>query len=124
MAKNNQTVTKHVIEEPVDYGGNPKAEHGMTVLERIVYLFGGIVIVILAIRFLLLLFAANPNSGFANFIYTITRPLAAPFFGLFNYNINYVNGQGTVEWASIVALVVYAILMVIAARLVTLGSHR
>ncbi|HET8709545.1 MAG TPA: YggT family protein [Candidatus Saccharimonadales bacterium] len=97
-------------------------EHGMSVLERLIYLAGGIVMVLLAIRFVLVLVGANALNGFVNFIYNITYPLASPFFGIFNYQQNFEGHH--FEWASLIALVVYGILMAIAARLVTIGSHR
>lgn len=98
------------------------AEHGMTILERLIYLVSGIVIAILAIRFLLALLGANRGAGFSDFIYNISHPLVAPFFGLFNVP-NQFEGH-RFEWSTLIAIVVYAILMAIAARLVTLGSRR
>jgi hypothetical protein len=104
--------------EPV----NPRAEHSMTVLERLVYLIGGIIIALLAIRFLLSLLGANRSAGFADFIYTASHPFVAPFFGLFNYPDQFEGHR--FEWSTLVAILVYAIIMAILARLVTLGSHR
>jgi hypothetical protein len=101
---------------------NPRAEHGMTVAERIIYLIGGIIIGLLAIRFILSLLAANRGNGFADFIYSVTHPFVSPFFGLFNYDEQF--GQHRFEWETLVAIVVYALIMAVLARLVTLGSHR
>lgn len=126
MAKNDsQTVTKETTTEtrPVeDQAVSPKKEHRMTVAERIIYLVGGIILALLALRFLLLLFGANPDAGFADFIYTLSYPFAAPFFGLFNYQLDY--GQSVIEMASIMGIIVYGILMVILARIATIGSRR
>jgi hypothetical protein len=52
---------------------------------RVVWFIAGVIITLLALRFVLVLLGANPSSGFANFIYTISHPFAAPFFGLFSY---------------------------------------
>jgi hypothetical protein len=58
---------------------------------------------------------ANPSAGFAQFIYGITGPLVAPFFGLFGNP----SSQGSVlELNSIVALIVYALLAWLLAKLV------
>src|SRR5689334_7027233 len=50
---------------------------------QIVYTIGGIVAVLIVIRIIFKLLAANPNAGFSNLIYTITAPLVAPFQGVF-----------------------------------------
>lgn len=101
---------------------SPRAEHRMTVAERVIYLLGGILIALLAIRFLLSLLGANRGSGFADFIYTVTHPFVSPFFGLFNYREQF--GVSRFEFETLIAIVVYAIIMAILARLVTIGSHR
>jgi uncharacterized protein YggT (Ycf19 family) len=94
----------------------------MTVLERLVYLVGGIIIALLAVRFLLSLLGANKGNGFADFIYSASHPFVAPFFGLFNYDEQI--GVSRFEFETLVAIVVYAIVMAILARLVTIGSRR
>ena len=63
---------------------NPRAEHGITVAERVVYLVGGVLLAVLGLRFLLMLLGANSGAGFADFIYTVSHPFVSPFFGLFN----------------------------------------
>src|SRR5437660_9204486 len=51
-------------------------------INRIVWTAVGILEMLFAIRFVLRLIAANPTSGFAQFIYGITGPFLAPFAGL------------------------------------------
>jgi len=108
-------------DEPVETV-SPRAEYGMTLLERIIYLVGGIIIALLALRFLLSLLGANKGNGFADFIYSASHPFVAPFFGLFNYDEQI--GVSRFEFETLVAIVVYAIVMAILARLVTIGSRR
>lgn len=115
-----QTNEDTVVERPV---ATERREYHMNVAARIIYLVGGIIIALLAIRFLLVLFGANPGAGFADFIYTASHPFAAPFFGLFNYHENLGTG-GTFEYELLIAIVVYAIVMELLARLVTIGSRR
>ena len=88
---------------------------------RIVYLVGGIIIALLAFRFLLALLGANPNNSFANFIYTTSHPFAAPFFSLFSYD--QILGSSRFELGTLVAIVVYGLVMALLARLVSLGSR-
>lgn len=58
----------------------PLADHKMNVASRIIWLVLGIIMGLLALRFLLRLLAANPNNGFADFIYSLSHPFAAPFW--------------------------------------------
>jgi hypothetical protein len=99
-----------------------RGEHRMTVAERVIYLLGGILITILALRFLLSLLGANRGNGFADFIYSVSHPFVAPFFGLFNYDETF--GRSRFEFETLIAIMVYAIIMAILARLVTIGSRR
>ena len=49
-----------------------------------IYFIFGIIEGLIAIRFILRALGANPNAGFADFIYTVTAPFLAPFVGLFS----------------------------------------
>ena len=99
-----------------------RGQYGINVVARLIYFVGGVILALLAIRFLLALFGANPASGFADFIYTVTHPFVAPFFGLFNYRERL--GVGRFEYETLIAIVVYAIVMELLVRLVTIGSRR
>ena len=50
---------------------------------RVVWLIGGVVTAMIAIRFLLELFGAATEAAFTNFVYSVTAPLVAPFQGIF-----------------------------------------
>lgn len=91
----------------------------LVTLARIIMFAVAVVVVLLAIRFLFILFGANSANGFVNFIYSITFPLAQPFFGIFGYKVHY--GVSRVEVASIVAIVVYGIAGYLLARLITIN---
>jgi YggT family protein len=99
-----------------------RKEHRINVAERLIYLIGGILLGLLGIRFLLRLLAANPANGFADFIYTVTHPFVAPFFGLFNYNEQF--GASRFEFETLIAMVVYALVIAVIARLAALPSRR
>jgi YggT family protein len=92
------------------------------VAERIVYTIGGILITLLALRVLLSLLGANRENGFADLIYGVTYPFVAPFFGLFGYEIEY--GVSRFEMETVVAIIVYALLTVLVARLFRLAGGR
>lgn len=86
---------------------------------RVVWYIAGILIGILAIRFLLALLGANQSNVFASFIYSVSYPFVAPFFSLFSYNYRY--GVSQFESYTLVAMAVYALIAYAIARLITLN---
>ncbi len=72
---------------------------------QIVWYVLGIIEVLLAFRFILKLLAANPASGFAQFIYQITYVFATPFLSVFR-NTRIVEGS-VFEWTTLLAMLVY-----------------
>ena len=105
---------------------DPYAERRLGVyrVQQALYTILTIIEGLLLIRFVLKLLAANPASGFASFIYGITAPLVAPFYGLFPTP---ASGTGMVlELYTIVALIVYPLIFWVLVRLVWLifGENR
>jgi hypothetical protein len=88
---------------------------------RVVWLIAGVIMGLLAIRFILSLLGANRNNAFADLIYTLSYPFAAPFFGLFGYDVSY--GRARFEGETLVAIAVFALLAWLVARIVTLRSR-
>jgi len=82
-----------------------------------IYLVFGVIEAIIAIRIILRVLGANPQAGFAQFIYGLSAPLVAPFAGLFG---NPASGGSVLELHSIVALIVYALVAWLIGRLVWL----
>jgi YggT family protein len=77
--------------------------------------------VLLGLRFVLKLIAANPSSGFAVFIYGITRPFLAPFTAL----VGTPTSGGTIlEVTTLIAMAVYALLFWVVVRAIRLFSGR
>ena len=89
---------------------------------RVIWYVAGVLLVLLAFRFVLAMLGANPNNGFANFIYSVSHPFVAPFFSLFGYNLRY--GVSRFESFTLVAMAVYAIIAWGLAKLVTLNQPR
>lgn len=94
------------------------SEHRSNVAERIVWFIAGVLLTLLALRFIFALLGANPNNWLAAFIYNVTHPFVAPFFNLFNYN--YVDGNGRFEAYTLVAMLIYGLIAWGIARLVTI----
>jgi uncharacterized protein YggT (Ycf19 family) len=107
----NRQVTKQVSETSIG---------GSVLAARIVWYIAGVLLVLLAFRFVLTLMGANPSNGFANFIYSISHPFVAPFFGLFGYKLQY--GASRFEIFTIMAMAVYAIVAWGIAKLFTLNK--
>lgn len=103
---------KVVRETVVDDGGTAVStadERPQELIDRIIWFAAGVILVILAFRFVLALLGANTTNPFANFVYDISHPFVAPFFSLFSYdNINY--GVSRFEVYTLVAMAVYAVI--------------
>lgn len=54
-----------------------------SIATNVVWYIVGVIEVLLAFRFVLKLLGANPNSGFVDFIYTISHIFSAPFDNIF-----------------------------------------
>jgi uncharacterized protein YggT (Ycf19 family) len=118
------------VREPVATGGVAERQvqatttrvTGGALAARIIWFIAGVILVLLAFRFVLALLGANAANGFANFIYSASHPFVAPFFSLFSYNQQL--GTAKVEIYTLVAMAVYAIIAWGLARLVTLNQPR
>ena len=74
---------------------------------RIVWSILGLLEILLGLRFMLKLIAANPDSGFAALIYGITGPFVAPFAGLIGTPMS---GRIILEAITLVAMGIYALI--------------
>jgi YggT family protein len=84
---------------------------------QFVWLIAGVLEALIGIRILLKLMAANPASGFARFIYGTTDLFLAPFTNLIA--TPQMNGA-VLEISSLIAMLVYALLFWLIARLIWL----
>ena len=84
------------------------AERRMTLFQitRIVWSILALLDILLGLRFILKLIAANPDSGFAVFIYGITGPFTAPFGGLIGTP---TSGGMILEMTTLIAMAIYAL---------------
>jgi hypothetical protein len=73
---------------------------------QVIWWIVGFIEVLIAIRFLLKLFGANP-APFVRFMYDVTWPLVAPFHGIFN---TAQEGKSILEPESLVAMAIYALI--------------
>ena len=99
---------------------NAQTEHQQNVAYRVVWYVAGILLVLLAFRFLLSLLGANTTNGLADFVYITSHPFVAPFFSLFRYN-NYTMGASHFEVYTLVAMLFYTVVAWGIAKLLTLN---
>ena len=71
---------------------------------QIIWYVLGLIEVLLVFRLALKALGANPFIGFTSLIYSITAPLAAPFSGILGVT---TTGNSVIEWATIIAAIVY-----------------
>ena len=94
------------------------AQRAITRLARLIYFTFSVIESLIAIRAVLRLLGAR-SVGFARFMYDITQPLVRPFQGLFSEP---GLGRYVLEFSSLVAIIVYALLAYALVRLLYLFS--
>lgn len=77
------------------------------VLARVVSFIIGVIITFIALRFVLLLFGANPGAGFVQLVYAVSDIFMAPFVAIFRTQRV---ENATFEWSALVAIAVYALI--------------
>lgn len=113
-----------VSNEPAPAAGSTQTvvdrrhEPGSFTAARVVWFVAGVIIAFLALRFIFVLLGANRGNGFVDFIYAFSRPFAAPFFGIFNYDFGY--GVSRVKVSTLIAIAIYALVAWGIARLLTI----
>ncbi len=96
----------------------PRQPSGQRVAARVIRYIDRVLLVLLAFRFILALFGANPLNPFAHLIYSWSLPFVSPFFNLFGYNVMY--GVSHFELFTLIAMAVYWVVGEGLARLVTI----
>jgi uncharacterized protein YggT (Ycf19 family) len=86
---------------------------------RAIYLIFGFIEAVLLIRIVLKALGANADAGFAQLLYGITAPIVAPFVGLFG--TPQAATGATLELNSLIALVIYALVGWLLARVAWLA---
>lgn len=92
------------------------AVSGVVIAQRVIYYVGGVIIALLVVRLLLQLLGANQGSDFVGFVYGLSGIFVSPFFGIFGEP---TFGQSHFETSTLVAIVVYALIIVGIAKLIT-----
>lgn len=91
---------------------------GVVLAQRIVWFIVGLITIIIAMRFTLLLLGANQSAGFTDFVYSVSNVFVAPFLGIFGEP---TYGKSVFEVSSLLAIVVYLLIGWGVAKLLTIG---
>lgn len=121
MSEYKETVTTRKDEGLDESGGQVRQETkkvdttssagGQTIVANIVWFIVGAIEILLISRFVLKLLGANPNSGFVDFIYSVSGTLTAPFDNIFGVaSTTTGNVQSVFEPSILVAAGVYALI--------------
>jgi len=90
-------------------------------INRILYTLLGILEILLGLRFVLKLVAANPDTGFSAFVYGITGAFIAPFNALLGTP---TMGGASLEITTLIAMAVYALFVWVLARVIQIFVDR
>jgi hypothetical protein len=85
-------------------------------VSKLIWLIASVINVLLALRFVLKLIAANPGNPFTDFMYSVTGFLVGPFVGIVNTPV--AQSGATVDVAALFAMVVYTILALVIVQLI------
>jgi YggT family protein len=105
-----------------EFSYREKHTHRHDVLERIIWIAGSFLLAMLGIRFVFSLLGANPDNGFASFVYGFTAPFTSPFYNLFSYDHPSL-GMATFEGYTLVSMVIYSLAIAGLARLVSITRY-
>lgn len=94
---------------------------GVVIAQRIVWFIAGIISIIIALRFVLLLLGANQSAGFTDFVYSLSGAFVAPFNGIFGQP---TYGTSVFEVSSLLAIAVYLLIAWGITKLLTIGQPR
>jgi hypothetical protein len=83
-------------------------QHGSGLIGGLISLFFGVIISIVALRFIFRLLGANADNSIVSWIYNASQPLVSPFFGIFGHDVNLLTGR--FELDTLIALIVYGII--------------
>jgi uncharacterized membrane protein len=107
--------------EQVSHDVAAERRMGLFRITRIIYSVLALLEILLGLRFFLKLIAANPESGFAWFVYGITGLFVKPFADLVS---NWSTGNTIIEVTTLIAMAVYALVFWGIVRVTRIAADR
>jgi hypothetical protein len=120
-------VERRVVDRPVVDRGVDTVVTGPstgTVLRRVVTLLFGILQVLIVLRIVLLLLAANQDNGIVAFILGATDPFIEPFRGIFDFDTVRGRTGSIFDMGALVALVAWTLIEALILAIVGLVDRR
>ena len=119
------TVSTEPLEEGITPERSEEKVEGSKSVEYVIYFILGLIEILLTFRLIFKITGANPVSGFVSFIYALTQIFILPFIGIFRpATTQGVETTAIFEPATLVAMVVYAVLAWGAVQLLVILSRR
>lgn len=94
----------------------------LTYVRRFVMLVFGIILALIALRFVLLLLGANSDNGIVDGIYNLSEIFVAPFRGVFNLDQYTPNGVSVLDVSAIVAFFGWLLIEVLVLAILRIGD--
>lgn len=114
----------HDVQQQDNQQVTPHTDKQTTASNIVWYLFSFIA-VLLAFRFALKLFGANPSNAFVEFIYNVSKVFTAPFDSIFGVTTSKAGEVTAVfEPSILVAIAVYAVVAWGVTRLITINQAK
>lgn len=93
----------------------------VTIISQVVWILLSLLEILLGLRFLFKLIAANPASGFTSLLYSVSGVFAAPFrFLVVTPRI----GGSVIEFGTLIGMLVYLLFVGIIVRIIMLFANR
>ncbi|MGA7673258.1 MAG: hypothetical protein WBW04_22765 [Nitrolancea sp.] len=98
--------------DPVDYDYDTESEHARRIItyrriSAVIWTITGFIEILIGLRILFKLLAANAGNGFVNFIYNLSGVFVNPFQGMVN---DVTSGSTILEINSLIAMLLFALL--------------
>jgi YggT family protein len=97
------------VNAPSGRYGAPVAVSPLAPIRHLIWLVFGVLVALIAIRFVFLALGANEGNVIVDAVYAITEPLVAPFRGIFNFDEVRPIGESVIDVAALVAIVGWAL---------------
>jgi uncharacterized protein YggT (Ycf19 family) len=101
----------------------PVAASPLAPIRRLIWLLFGVLIALIAIRFVFLMLGANEGNVIVDAIYAITEPFVAPFRGIFSFDEVRPIGESKIDVAALVAIVGWALVAAVIGALLRIPDR-
>lgn len=109
-------MTEQMTKETETY----KTGQDSNIVQRIIYTIFGLILAVLAFRWIFKLLGANPENVFVRGIYAFTKPIVGIFEGIFSSAaFNGAEGTAVFEPATLIAMVVIALIAWVVLKIIT-----